>query len=107
MLQQGGDDNAGGNARGMNDNNGGNDRKINDNKGEQQVEEEMGEAWERVTKKRKSQMSDDELHTYFDSQLRGVGECSNLSCNCVAVIADSDIRDFVVRYLCWFNAKTK
>jgi hypothetical protein len=47
---------------------------MNDDEGEQQVEEEMGEAWERVTKKCKSQMSDDELRTYFDSQLRGVGE---------------------------------
>jgi len=54
----------------MNDDDGGNDR---DDKGEQQVEEEMGEAWERVTKKRKSQMSDDELCTYFDSHLRRGG----------------------------------
>ena len=66
----------------MNDDDGGDDR---DDKGEQQVEEEMGEAWERMTKKRKSQMSDDELLTYFDSQLRGVDECPNprlqLHCN--------------------------
>jgi hypothetical protein len=67
----------------------------------------MGKAWERVTKKRKSQMSDDELRNYFDSHLRGVGECPNPSCNCVAIIADRDVRDSVVRYLCWFNAKTK
>ena len=84
----------------MNDNNGNNNRGMHDNKGEQQVEEEMGEAWERVTKKRKSQMSNDELHTYFDSQLRGVGKCPNPSCNCVAIIADADdVRDSVVRYL--------
>ena len=51
----------------------------------------MGEAWERVTKKPKSQMSDDELRTYFDSHLRGVGECPNPSCNCVAIIADRDV----------------
>ena len=61
----------------MNDDNGGNNRGMNNNKGEQQVEEEMEEGWERVTKKHKSQMSDDELRTYFDSQLRGVGECPN------------------------------
>ncbi len=54
----------------MNDDDGGDDR---DDKGEQQVKEEMGEAWERVTKKRKSQMSDDELCTYFDSHLRRGG----------------------------------
>jgi len=88
----------------MNDDDGGDDR---DDKGEQQVEEEMGDAWERVTKKHKSQMSDNELHTYFDSHLRGVGECPNPSCNCVAIIADRDVSDSVVRYLCWFNAKTK
>ncbi len=47
---------------------------MNDDEGEQQVEEEMGEAWERVTKKLKSQMSNDELRTNFDSQLRGVSD---------------------------------
>ena len=36
----------GGDDCGMKDDNGGNDRGgMNDNKGEQQVEEEMGEAW--------------------------------------------------------------
>jgi len=48
----------------------------------------MGEAWERVTKKLKSQMSDDKLRTHVDSHLRGVGECPNPSCNCVAILAD-------------------
>ena len=28
-------------------------------------------------------------------------------CNCIAIIADWDVRDSVVRYFCWFNAKTK
>jgi len=79
---------------------------TNNDKGEQQVKEEMGVAWESVTKKRKSQMSND-LCAYFDSHLRGVGECPNPSHNCIAIIADRDVRDSVVRYLCWFNAKTK
>ncbi len=78
-VAAGGNNNAGGNDRGMNNNDGGNDCGINDNKGEQQVEEKMREAWERVTKKRKSQISNDELCTYFDSQLRGMGECPNPS----------------------------
>jgi hypothetical protein len=103
-VAEGGNDDTGGDDRGMNDGDGGNDR---DDEGEQQVEEEMGEAWERVTKKRKSQISDDELRTYFDSHLRGVVECPNPSCNCVAIIADRDVCDSVVRYICWFNAKTK
>jgi hypothetical protein len=47
----GGDGDAGGNDRGMNVDNGGDDRGMNDDEGEQQVEEEMGEACERVTKK--------------------------------------------------------
>ncbi len=81
----------------MNDNDGGNDCRMSDNKGEQQVEEERGEAWERVTKKSKSQMSDDELHTYFDSQLGWVGECPNQKGDCVAILADRDVRDSVVR----------
>jgi hypothetical protein len=100
VSEGGGDDTGGDHDRGLNDDDGGDDR---DDEGEQQVEEEMGEAWERVTKKRKSPMSDDELHTYFDSHLRGVGECPNPSCNCVAIIADRDSRDSVVRYLCWFK----
>jgi len=80
----------------MNDGDGGDDRGgMNDDEGEQQVKEEMGEAWERVTKKRKSQMSNDELPAYFDSHLRGVGECPNPSCNCIAIIADRDVRDSV------------
>jgi len=66
----GGNDYAGGDNRGMNVDDGGNNRGMNDDEGEQQVEDEMGEAWERVTKKRKSQMSNDEVRTYFDSQLR-------------------------------------
>jgi hypothetical protein len=70
----------------MNVDNGGDDHGLNDDEGGQQVEEEMGEAWERVTKKRKSQMSDDELRTYFYSKLRGVSECPNPSCNCIAII---------------------
>ena len=87
VAEGGNDDTGGDHDRGLNDNDGGDDR---DDEGEQQQveEEEMGEAWERVTKKRKSQMSDDELQTYFDSHLRGVGECPNPSCNCIAIIAD-------------------
>ena len=70
-VAEGGNDDTGGDNRGMNDYDGGDDR---DDEGEQQVEEEMGEAWERVTKKLKSQMSNDELRTNFDSQLRGVSD---------------------------------
>ena len=70
-------------------------------------EEEGGEAWQRLSKKRKSEMSADELHTYFDCQLRGVHECPNLGCNCIAILGDTDMRVLVVKYLCWFNAKTK
>jgi len=101
-VAAGGNNDAGGDDRGMNDDDDGNDRGgMNDNEGEQQVEEEMGEAWERVTKKCKSQMSNDELCAYFDSHLRGVGECPNPSFNCIAIIADSrDVRESVVRYLC-------
>ena len=43
-VAEGGNDDTCGDDRGMNDDDGGNDR---DNEGEQQVEEEMGEAWER------------------------------------------------------------
>jgi hypothetical protein len=108
-VAAGGNNDPGGDDRGMNVNDGGNDRGMKDDESEQQVKKEMGEAWERVTKKRKSQMSNDELRTYFDSQLRGVGECPNPSCNCVAIIADRDrdVRDSIVRYLCWFNVKNK
>ena len=110
-VAAGGNDDPGSDGRGMNVDDGGNDRDrvMKDDKSEQQVKKEMGEAWERVTKKHKSQMSDDELRTFFDSQLRGVGECPNPSRNCFAIIADRDVRDSIVRYLClcWFNAKNK
>ena len=99
-VAAGGNDDADGNDRGMNINDGGDDRGMNNDEGEQQVEEEMGEAWERMTKKRKSQMSDDELRTYFDSQLRGVGECPNPSCNCVAIIADRVRRQVLMLVQC-------
>ena len=43
--------------------------------GEVDVEEaEIGEAWQRVTKKSKSEMSFDELHSYYESKLRQVGK---------------------------------
>ncbi len=51
VAEGGNDDTGGDHDRGLNDDDGGNDR---DEEGEQQVEEEMGEAWERVTKKRSS-----------------------------------------------------
>ena len=47
VAEGGNDDTGGDHDRGLNDNDGGDDRDE--------------EAWERVTKKRKSQMSDDEL----------------------------------------------
>ena len=54
-VAAGGNDDAGGDDRGMNDDDGGDNRGgMNDDEGEQQVEEEMGEAWERVAKKRNS-----------------------------------------------------
>jgi hypothetical protein len=67
-VAAGGDNNAGGKNSEMNDDDGGNSRgRIYDREGEQQFKEDMGEAWKRVTKKRKSQMSSDELRAYFDS----------------------------------------
>ena len=44
----------------------------------------MGEAWLRVAKKHKSDMSNNELHTYFDFQMRGVGKRPNQGCNCIS-----------------------
>ena len=32
---------------------------------------------------------------------------ATIKLHCVAIIADRDVRDSVVRYFCWFNAKTK
>ena len=59
---------------------GGEPHETMNNNEEQAVdeEEEGGEAWQRVSKKCKSEMSADELHTYFDCQLRGMHECPNL-----------------------------
>ena len=67
-----------------------------------------GLAWERVvTKKRKSEMSGDEMLIHFDLQLKGMGSCPNRRCNCVDVLANGPIPATVARYLCWFNVKTK
>ena len=55
-----------------------------------QGENEEDEVWKRVSKKCKKEMTPDELCTYFDSQLKGVGDCPNQGCDCVA-IADKNV----------------
>ena len=67
----------------------------------------MGEAWQRVTKKSKSEMSFDELHSYYESKLRQVGKCPNKKCDCLAILSDMGVCASVVIYLCLFNRKTK
>ena len=74
---------------------------------EAEAEAELGEAWQRVTKKSKSEMSVDELHSYYESKLRQVGKCPNHQCDCLAILSDIGVRLSVVMYLCWFNRKTK
>ena len=64
-------------------------------------------AWDRVTKKRKSEMRGDEMYIHFDLQLKDMGSCPNRRCNCVVFLVDGNIRATIVRYLCWFNVKTK
>ena len=59
--------------------------------------------WERASKKRKNRMSNGELLIYFYSQLKGMVECPNQECNFVL----QDICASVVRYLCWFQLKSK
>ena len=63
--------------------------------------------WERVNKIRKSEMNGNELFIHFDNQLKGMGSCPNLSCNCVDVLANGGYPTTVVRYLYWLNGKTK
>ena len=67
----------------------------------------MGVAWERVSKKQKSLMGNDEIHHYFDSQVRVGRKCPNQDCNCVGILVNNDIRASVVRYLCWFDSESK
>ena len=57
-------------------------------------------AWERVTKKHKSEMRGNKMFIYFDLQLKGMGYCPNqrCKCNCADVLANWPIR---------FNVKTK
>jgi hypothetical protein len=74
---------------------------------EEAEEAEMGEAWQRVTKKSKSKMSFEELHSYYESKLRQVGKCPNKKCDCLAILSDMGVRAPVVKYLCWFNGETK
>ena len=57
----------------------------------------MEDAFQRVTRKCKCEMNDDELYVYFEPQLRGLSECPNLGCNCLAIFADVDARNPVNR----------
>jgi hypothetical protein len=74
---------------------------------EQAEDRAMEDAFQRVTRKCKCEMNNHELYAYFKSQLRGLGECPNLGCNCLAILVDGDAHNSVNRYLRWFNAKTK
>ena len=62
----------------------------------------MGEG----TKKHKLEMSNEEMYTYFDNQLKGMSKCPHWRCNCVAILADGDISASVMRYLCQLNVKS-
>jgi len=68
--------------------------------GEAEVEEaEMGEAWQRVTKKSKFEMTFNELHSYYESKLRQVGKCPNRGWNCLAILSDGGVHASVVMYV--------
>jgi len=68
--------------------------------GEAEVEEaEMGEAWQRVTKKSKFEMSFNKLHSYYESKLRQVGKCPNRGWNCLEILSDGGVHASVVMYV--------
>ena len=45
---------------------------------EQPEDRAMEDAFQRMTRKHKREMNNDKLYVYFESQLRGLGECPNL-----------------------------
>ena len=66
---------------------------------EEAEEAEMGEAWQRVTKKSKSTMSFGELHSYYESKLRQVDKCPNKKCDCLAILSDMGVCLCVSRHV--------
>ncbi len=54
-------------------------------------EEEEGEAWKKVNKTCKKEMSTNDLHKYFDSQSRAVRECLNQNCKCGEILVDERV----------------
>ncbi len=64
-----------------------------------EVEEE---GWERLSKKCKSEVNEDELFAHFEARLRGGIECPNLRCDCLAILDNMIARSSVVKYLGWF-----
>jgi hypothetical protein len=71
----------------------------------------MGEAgeegWERLSKKCKLEMNEDELFAHFEARLRGEIECPNKTCDCLAILDNENARASVMKYLCWFFGKSK
>ncbi len=60
-----------------------------------------------VGQKSKSKLSENELHNYFDEQMKwGVANPSK-GCDCLAILADVNASLSVVKYVCWFKKKSK
>ncbi len=55
-------------------------------------------------------MTDDDLINYFIAHLEGTEtamECINMSCVCLSILDDVNVRQAVAKYLVWFERKLK
>ena len=73
-------------------------------------DDEEGSAlncWGRLKRKIKLDMSDGDLSNHFDDRLRGETQCPNKNCGCLAVLYDPIARALVIKYLVWFERRSK
>jgi hypothetical protein len=73
---------------------------IKEEKGDEAVDEEEAEnkvveedaqvRWLRLGRKSKSELSENDLHNYFDEQMKRRITCPNKGCNCLAILANAN-----------------
>ena len=60
------------------------------------MEEDAQVGWLRLGRKSKSELSENDLHNYFDEQMKQGVACPNNSCDCLAILANANARASVV-----------
>jgi len=86
---------------------------VDDDEEEQKVDDEEeeqggGDVLRTVVLARKSKLSlkDTDLYIYFLNRLERMS-CPNRSCDCLAIVHDSNARSAIAKYLTWFERQHK